>query len=78
METILRSFVKQRKQFLQANDKLHEGVGLSTKNIRSHRDHQAHELAIEDQKDVLVGDIESYLHLQAIIFLHQLVILKDT
>ena len=55
METILRSFIKQRKQFLHANDQLHEGVGLSTKNIRSHRDHQAYGLVIEDEKDVLVG-----------------------
>ena len=55
METILRSFIKQRKQFLHANDQLHEGVGLSTTNIRSHRDHQAYGLVIEDEKDVLVG-----------------------
>ena len=45
MEAILgRSFTKQRKQFLEANDKLYEGVELPTKNIRSsteHRDHQA-------------------------------------
>ena len=32
METIpRRSFTKQRKQFLQANDKLYEGVKLPTK-----------------------------------------------
>ena len=38
------SFTKQRKQLLQANDKLHEDMELPTKNIRSstdHRDHQA-------------------------------------
>ena len=44
MKTIPRRyFTKQCKQFLQANDKLYEGVGLPTKNIRSpseHRDHQ--------------------------------------
>ena len=35
---------KQRKQLLQANDKLYEGMELHTKNIRfslEHRDHQA-------------------------------------
>ena len=39
-----RHFTKQRKQFLQANDKLYEGVELPTKNIRfstKHRDYQA-------------------------------------
>ena len=39
-----RHFTKQRKQFLQANDKLYKGVELPTKNIRSsteHRDRQA-------------------------------------
>ena len=45
MEFILgRHFTKQRKQFLQANDKLYEGVELPTKNIRfstKHRDYQA-------------------------------------
>ena len=38
-----RHFTKQRKQFLQANDKLYERVELHTKNIRfspEHRDHQ--------------------------------------
>ena len=38
-----RHFTKQRKQFLQANNKLYEGVELPTKNIRSsteHRDYQ--------------------------------------
>ena len=45
METIpRRHFTKQRKQFLQGNDKLYEGMELPTKIIRSsteHRDHQA-------------------------------------
>ena len=39
-----RYFTEQRKQFLQANEKLYEGVELPTKNIRSsteHRDYQA-------------------------------------
>ena len=39
-----RHFTKRRKQFLQANDKLYDGVELPTKNIKSfteHRDYQA-------------------------------------
>ena len=39
-----RFFTKQRKQLLQANDKLYEGVELRTKNIRfspEYRDNQA-------------------------------------
>ena len=44
---------------------------LSTEIIK-----QAHDLMIEDEKDVLVGEYKKYL--QAIIFLHQRVILKDT
>ena len=39
-----RFFTKQRKQLLQANDKLYEGVKLRTKNIRfspEYRDNQA-------------------------------------
>ena len=39
-----RRLTEQRKQFLQANDKLYEGTELPTRNIRSsteHRDHQA-------------------------------------
>ena len=38
-----RHFTKQRKQFLETNGKLYEGVELPTKNIRSsteHRDYQ--------------------------------------
>ena len=44
MEFIRGRFTKQRKQFLQANDKLYEGVELPIKCIRSsieHRDYQA-------------------------------------
>ena len=39
-----RSFTKQRRQLVQENDKLYEGMELPTKNIRpstEHRDHQA-------------------------------------
>ena len=39
MEFISGRFTKQRKQFLQANDKLYEGVELPTKNIRSSTEH---------------------------------------
>ena len=46
---------------------------LNTEIIR-----QAHRLMMEIEKDVLMGNIQSYLYLQAIILLHQLVILKDT
>ena len=52
MEFILgRHFTKQRKQFLQANDKLYEGVELPTKNIRSSTG-----LMMEDEKDLLAGE----------------------
>ena len=34
-----RRLTKQRKQFLQANDELYEGVGLPTKNIKSSSEH---------------------------------------
>ena len=46
---------------------------LNTEIIR-----QAHKIMMEDEKDVLAGDIESHLCLQVIIFLYQLVVLKDT
>ena len=40
LETISeRGFTKQRKQFLQENDKLYEGMELTTKNIRSSSKH---------------------------------------
>ena len=36
METVSeRSFTKQLQQFLQANDKIYEGMKLPSKNIRS-------------------------------------------
>ena len=46
-----RHLTKQRKQFLQANDKLYEGVELHTKNIRSSTG-----LMMEDEKDLLAGE----------------------
>ena len=46
-----RHLTKQRKQFLQANDKLYEGVELPTKNIRSSTG-----LMMEDEKDLLAGE----------------------
>ena len=39
---------QQRKQFLQANDKLYEGVELPTKNIRSSTEHQDHQESTQD------------------------------
>ena len=39
---------------------------------------QAHGLMMENEKDFLVGEYKSHLYLQAILLLHQLVILKDT
>ena len=52
-------FTKQRKQFLQTNDKLCKGAELHTKNIRpsnKHRDYQAITwVMMEDEKDVLAG-----------------------
>ena len=46
---------------------------LNTEIIR-----QAHGLMMEDEEDVLVGEYRSHLHSQAIIFLNQPAILKDT
>ena len=84
-----RPFTKQRKQLLQSNDKLYEGMRLTTKNIRfspEHRDHQANtqdddgQVKASGQKrclGVCGGDIGGRLYLQDIIFLHQLALLKD-
>ena len=84
-----RSFNKQPKQLLQENDKLYEGMELHTKNIRfspEHRDHQVikqtHKIMmgkenIGMEKMSWWGNIEGRLYLQAIIFLHQLALLKD-
>ena len=54
-------FTKQRKQFLQANDKLYESVELPTKKkldlaLNTEIIRQAHGLMMEDQKDILVGE----------------------
>ena len=53
-------FTKQRKQFLQTNDKLYKSAELHTKNIRSatkHRDYQAITwVMMEDEKDVLAWE----------------------
>ena len=46
---------------------------LNTEIIR-----QAHGLMMEDEEDVLVGEYRNHLHSQAIIFLNQPAILKDT
>ena len=35
-----RRFTKQRKQFLQTNNKLYKGIELPTKNIISSTEHQ--------------------------------------
>ena len=52
-----RRFTKRRKQFLQANDKLH---GITYKNIRSSTEHLDYQsstwLVMEDKKDVLTGE----------------------
>ena len=54
-----RSFAKQRKQFLQSNDKLYEGVRLSTKIIRSSTEQWDHQANPQDHdgrwKRCLVG-----------------------
>ena len=59
-----------------------EGVELPTKTLdlplNTEIIRQALGLMMEDEKDVLAGNIESHLHLQVIICLHQRVILKDT
>ena len=55
-----RHLTKQRKQFLQANDKLYEGVELPTKtldlSLNTEIIKQAHGLMMEDEKDVLAGE----------------------
>ena len=43
-----RHLTKQRKQFLQANDKLYEGVELPTKNIRSSPEHRYYQTNTQD------------------------------
>ena len=85
MEFIVgRSFTKQGKQHLQANDKLYEGMELHKKTSGSPLNieiiKQTHKIMMHkekhrDGKDVL--DIETRLHSQAIIFLHRLILLED-
>ena len=67
------SFCRQMINCMRAWNYLQKTLDLplSTEIIK-----QAHDLMIEDEKDVLVGEYKKYL--QAIIFLHQRVILKDT
>ena len=43
-----RHLTKQRKQLLQANDKLYEGIELPTKNIRSSTEHRDHQSSTQD------------------------------
>ena len=43
-----RFFTKQRKLFLQANDKLYEGMELPAKNIRSSTEHRDHKENTQD------------------------------
>ena len=43
-----RHFNKQRNKFLQANDKLYEGLELPAKNIRSSTEHQDHQANTQD------------------------------
>ena len=83
MKTISgRSFTKQRKQLLQGNDRLYESVELPTKTSGSPLNteiiKQTHKIMMgQDEKMSWRGNIESHLYLHAIIFLHQLAILKD-
>ena len=49
------------------------GLPLNTEIVK-----QAHGLMMEDEKDVLMGEYKKHLYLQAIIFFHQRIILKDT
>ena len=70
-----RSFTKQHKQFLQANDNYGHGIELHTKNIRSSTEHQDYQTNTQDH-DGWGRGIESHLYLQTIMFLHWLAILK--
>ena len=64
METIpRRSFTKQRKQFLQENDKLYEGMELPTPNIKPSSEiiKQTHKIMMDGEKDVLAGEYRKSL-----------------
>ena len=83
MEFILgRRLTKQRKQFLQANDKLYGGMEFLQKTLdlplNTETIKQTDELMMEDEKDVLAEEYKKSPGLQVIIFLHQRVTLKDT
>ena len=43
-----RHLTKQRRQFLQANDKLYKDIELPTKNIRFSLEHQDHQAKTQD------------------------------
>ena len=51
-----RHLTKQRTQCLQENNKLYEGVGLSDLPLNTEIIKQTHELMMEGEKDVLVGE----------------------
>ena len=54
MEFILgRSFPKQHKQLLQANDKLYEGKELPTINIKFSPEHRYHQANTQDNDGAL-------------------------
>ena len=69
------NFCRQMINCIKAWDYLQKTLDLplNTEIIR-----QAHGLMMEDEEDVLVGEYRSHLHSQAIIFLNQPAILKDT
>ena len=69
------NFCRQMINCMKAWDYLQKtsDILLNTRIVK-----QAHGLMTEDEKNVLEGNTESHLHLQAIIFLHQRAALKDT
>ena len=69
------NFCRQMINCMKAWDYLKKPLGLplNTEIVK-----QAHGLMMEDEKDVLMGEYKKHLHLQAIIFFHQRIILKDT
>ena len=73
-QTMQAIFCRQMMNCMKAWNYLQKTLDLplSTEIIR-----QAHGLMMEDEKIPWWGNIENHLHLQAIIFLHQLAILKD-
>ena len=74
-----RHLTKRRKQLLQANDKLYEGIQLPKKTdlpLDTEIIRQAHGLMMEDEKMSWWGNIKGHLHLQASKSLHRPAILK--